>query len=381
MQDLEGSQLSLIQRHHVEAALAELEAGVEHPYGPATKYELVHGGQTYAPKAVVGLAHRHATGRFPPRSFSGGENHANAVLERLGFAVQLITGTGEDWTDEQNRLLVSDYFDMLNSELLGRPYNKSAHNKRLRESIRRSKGSIERKHMNVSAVMVSLALPYIDGYKPNMNRQQRLTEAVEAYLHEHPDYFERPVVVARIEPQQVPMPTAIASAEDFFEDPPDAEIPKKQPEPWKSRKGRRIDYAARDAANRALGRAGEVFAVELERRRLTEMGRDDLAARVRHVAAEDGDGMGYDVLSWNYVNDTERWLEVKTTTLGKFHPFLVTSNELACSEAMPDLFEVFRVFQFTGQPRVFRLLGSLRDRCELEPALYRAGPPYTDWKA
>lgn len=52
----------------------------------------------------------------------------------------------------------------------------------------------------------------------------------------------------------------------------------------------------RDARNRSLGRVGESFVIDLERRRLTQFDRGDLARKVRWVAAEDGDGAGYDVL-------------------------------------------------------------------------------------
>src|SRR5262249_34281268 len=52
-----------LKREHVLKALAELASGAEHPFGPPTGYELVHEGKRFAPKAVVGLAYRHATGR------------------------------------------------------------------------------------------------------------------------------------------------------------------------------------------------------------------------------------------------------------------------------------------------------------------------------
>jgi hypothetical protein len=46
--------------------------------------------------------------------------------------------------------------------------------------------------------------------------------------------------------------------------------------PWLSRRGRKVDYARRDALNRRLGILGERFTVEVERRRLREAGRDDV---------------------------------------------------------------------------------------------------------
>ncbi|WZO96065.1 HNH endonuclease signature motif containing protein [Isosphaeraceae bacterium EP7] len=79
-----------LTREHVLLALAELDAGAEHPFGEPTVYELVHDGRRYPPKAAIGLAFRHSAGHFlRPDEFSGGEAHgqANSALRRLGFDV------------------------------------------------------------------------------------------------------------------------------------------------------------------------------------------------------------------------------------------------------------------------------------------------------
>jgi len=76
---------------HVLKTLADLDAGIEHPFGKPTGYELIYKGQRYAPKAVVGLACRYSIGRvLEPEEFSGGEapGQANFVLRELGFMVQ-----------------------------------------------------------------------------------------------------------------------------------------------------------------------------------------------------------------------------------------------------------------------------------------------------
>ncbi len=58
------------------------------------------------------------------------------------------------------------------------------------------------------------------------------------------------------------------------------------------------------------------------------------------------------MLSFDEADDTERLVEVKTTGLGKFHPFLVTANEVRCSEDVPEKFRLYRVFDFARSPRV-----------------------------
>jgi hypothetical protein len=142
--------------------------------------------------------------------------------------------------------------------------------------------------------------------------------------------------------------------------------------PWLSRRGRRIDFARLDAENRRLGRLGEEFAVEVERRGLLVYGRDDLVAKVEWVAQTCGDGLGFDVLSFDEADDAERFLEVKTTGLGKFFPFYVTATEVRCSEDCPGQFRLYRVFDFARNPWVYVVSGSLSRECRLEPVAYRA---------
>jgi hypothetical protein len=75
--------------------------------------------------------------------------------------------TGKDWSENEVRVVVADYFDMLRAELQGVEYSKAEHRIAISPQIpARSKGSIEFKHQNVSAVLVELGMPYINGYKP-----------------------------------------------------------------------------------------------------------------------------------------------------------------------------------------------------------------------
>ena len=68
-------------------------------------------------------------------------------------------------------------------ELEGRRYNKTEHRLALMDTISTvPKGSIERKHMNISAVLERFGFPYIYGYKPYSNVQHALFDAVRARL-------------------------------------------------------------------------------------------------------------------------------------------------------------------------------------------------------
>jgi hypothetical protein len=85
-----------------------------------------------------------------------------------------------------------------------------------------------------------------------------------------------------------------------------------------------------------------------------------------------GDGLGFDIISFDEADESERMLEVKATGLGKFFPFYVTSNEVRCSADIPRQYQLFRVFDFGRSPRLYILHGSLRELCQLDPVLYRA---------
>jgi hypothetical protein len=114
-------------------ALADLDAGVDHPLGSPTGYELLHDRKKYVPKAVIGLACRYSLGRvLLPEEFSGGEapGQANFVLRKLGFTVQRKQEDdsveenvrARDWTAQDVQLVVADYFAMLEAELRGETY-------------------------------------------------------------------------------------------------------------------------------------------------------------------------------------------------------------------------------------------------------------------
>jgi len=71
-----------------------------------------------------------------------------------------------EWIQPELDLIVADHFAMLVLDIAGRPYNKAEHNRALQDASGRSKGSIEFKHRNISAVLRLLGQPIITGYLP-----------------------------------------------------------------------------------------------------------------------------------------------------------------------------------------------------------------------
>jgi hypothetical protein len=111
--------------------------------------------------------------------------------------------------------------------------------------------------------------------------------------------------------------------------------------------------------------------MELEARRLHAAGKKALSERVEHVSATRGDGLGYDVLSFEE-SGRERLIEVKTTSFGKLTPFFVSRNELARSEADAESYRLYRLFDFRERPRLFDLPGAIAAHCQLDPVSYLA---------
>lgn len=86
---------------------------------------------------------------------------------------------------------------------------------------------------------------------------------------------------------------------------------------------------------------------------------------------EDGDGAGYDVLSFD-AQGKERFLEVKTTVGSQTAPFYMTRNELSFSRERPKEFRICRLYDFLKAPKMFELVPPLEKLVSLEPLSYEA---------
>jgi len=126
----------------------------------------------------------------------------------------------------------------------------------------------------------------------------------------------------------------------------------------------------RDARNKRLGFQGERWVLEYERARLRFERCSNLAENVRHISFEEGDGAGYDILSYN-MNGTQRYIEVKTTTGNINTPFYITPNELRFAEEKVDSYCLYRVFEFNKSPKMYVIEGSLKDKYQVYPSMYQ----------
>lgn len=273
-----------------------------------------------------------------------------------------------DWSREEVEAIVADYLQMLTLELAGQSFNKAEHRRHLQTKLNnRSEGSIEFKHCNITAAMLDLGFPPLSGYKPRSNYQGLLAIAAEEQVRGKATLDQAALAAVQ---QPAVMPTQI----DFSKVKSGApEMQHRATEATGTPTFRAVkrDYLEREASNQSLGLAGEEFVVQFEHWRLVELGQSRLADRVEHVAQTKGDGLGYDVLSFDS-DGKERLIEVKTTRFGRDTPFFVSRDELALSQAEIEQFHLYRLFEFRKAPRLFDLIGSLDRHCVLDPVSYRA---------
>lgn len=277
---------------------------------------------------------------------------------------------GESWSEIEVEACVKDYLDMLTMQLNGQAYNKTRHREALLPKLDgRSSASVEQKHRNISAVMRELEYPWIRGYKPLANFQKILIEVVEEQLKARPDLD----LAARAAVEQPAIQPTLLTLEGVKVPPPRLKIAEKKI--WQPNfSAVKRDYLAVESRNRSLGLAGEEFVMAYESDHLRKMGRRDLASRVEHVARTQGDGLGFDVLSFDAYSGKERLIEVKTTSLDETTPFFVTRNEVARSEQDAEKYELCRVFDFRVTPRFFSLEGAIKQNCDLDAVSWSARP-------
>lgn len=273
-----------------------------------------------------------------------------------------------EWSREEVEAIVADHLQMLTLELAGQRFNKSEHRRALQPKLNeRSEASIEFKHCNITAVLQDLGMPPLSGYKRRANYQALLFD----------------VVVSQLDRQSVLDEAALAAVERPAIEPPTIDFAKVKSEAPRREHGAaeplhpsafvgvKRDYLEREARNRSLGAAGEEFVMHFEHWRLSQFGQKQLAERIDRVSSSKGDGLGYDVLSFD-TDGRERYIEVKTTSFGSDTPFFVSQRELALSRHEKTQFHLYRLFEFRKAPKLFDLVGNLEQHCQLDPVSYRA---------
>lgn len=273
----------------------------------------------------------------------------------------------QDWTPEEVKLIVEDYFEMLLFELNHKKYNKTSHRKSLIPLLnKRSDGSVEFKHQNISAALINMGLPYIDGYKPRFRYQKKLLEKqISEYIKYHRLVLERNF--ENFANETVLPKSKILSYDDVLEDAPETSLVEEREPLYRPI---RVNYLEKEQNNRRLGEQGESFVIEYEKLRLINAGKDSLSEKIEWVSKDLGDGLGYDILSRNN-NGTDRYIEVKTTKLAKETPIYISKTEIGFASKEEKNFYLYRVFDFDTQPKLFIKNGKYESFCEVTPQIYK----------
>jgi hypothetical protein len=132
------------------------------------------------------------------------------------------------------------------------------------------------------------------------------------------------------------------------------------------------NFLENNKENKRIGDLGELWILDYERKKLREANLHNLASRVRQDSKEKGDGLGYDIFSYDLTGN-EIFIEVKTSTGAVNTPFYLTATELARSVVDADKYFVYRVYQFnemtkTGSIKI--IAGDMTSLC-VNPVQYK----------
>jgi len=142
------------------------------------------------------------------------------------------------------------------------------------------------------------------------------------------------------------------------------------PSLWKpTLKGRFKNYIENEKEKKRIGDLGELLVMQYEQEKLSEWG---LKKKPEHTSKKEGDGLGYDILSYDR-QENPIYIEVKTTTGRKNTPFYITANEKARSEVDSRKFFLYRLYEFKEEHNTAKCRirgGNLSELC-INPVLYR----------
>ncbi len=124
------------------------------------------------------------------------------------------------------------------------------------------------------------------------------------------------------------------------------------------------DYEGNRRRNAELGLEGERFVMRCEEDRLRRLFPDDESKRPQHDSVDMGDGMGYDIRSFDDKGRTI-YIEVKTTSKSYDTPFVLTEEERIRSSVAKQQFYLYRVYNFKdGSGDIGITAGTMEKYCQ-----------------
>jgi hypothetical protein len=125
-------------------------------------------------------------------------------------------------------------------------------------------------------------------------------------------------------------------------------------------KGRYTNHIENERENKRIGNLGELLVLQYEKEKLKKL---EINKKPEHVAKSKGDGLGFDILSYDEEGE-EMYIEVKTTKGNLSSPFYLTRNELERSIQDEENYYLYRIYNFseeTNEANCEVIEGSLTD--------------------
>lgn len=134
-------------------------------------------------------------------------------------------------------------------------------------------------------------------------------------------------------------------------------------------RGSSTNYIENAREKKNVGDGGEDLVMKYEMEKLKRLG---IKKKPEHISRSKGDGLGYDILSYDE-EGKPMYIEVKTTKSGSKTNFYVTINELTCSIDNKENYYLYRLFDYEPNKDKAKMIverGSLDDKC-INPTLFR----------
>lgn len=135
---------------------------------------------------------------------------------------------------------------------------------------------------------------------------------------------------------------------------------------------RKVDYNSLNKSKKTCGTLGEILIYNDEKDKITRAG---IKKEVEHVAITRGDGLGYDILSYDE-NENEIFIEVKTTKENKTDEFYLTPKEINVCKENKEKYKLYRVYNLDMKAKKYDVEiysgNELLNMFEFQPVSYIA---------
>lgn len=125
--------------------------------------------------------------------------------------------------------------------------------------------------------------------------------------------------------------------------------------------GSHPDYQKQAKTNKRIGDLGELRVLQFE----IENANPKYVSKISHDSKEIGDGLGYDILSYDS-SGNPKYIEVKTTKGGVNTPFYITTSELKKSILESENYYLYRVYNYNDKDNsgdLYIISGNLSEYC------------------